>query len=220
MRIVSNVLPLGARNRLRRAFDSFYCQAAPDKETIGTSAPWTIVTRDMRPDAAIYSGGVGGDISFEEELIRRFGVRVHIFDPSEIALRTIEQANNDHLLFHPVGLAASTQANVSVGGGEGDKTWLKAGGLGNILCTTLPAELKKNGHTSIDLLKIDIEGFEYEVLENCLSAHIPIKQICVEFHDFYPEIPKKKTSAMIETLRSNGFELIHRHRHDHTFLKK
>ena len=97
---------------------------------------------------------------------------------------------------------------------------VESGQRGNIPCTTLPTELERNGHTSIDLLKIDIEGFEYEVLENCLSAHIPIKQICVEFHDFYPEIPKKKTSAMIETLRSNGFELIHRHRNDHTFLQR
>ena len=50
-----------------------------------------------------------------------------------------------------------------------------------------------NGHDSIDLLKIDIEGFEYEVLEDCLEDRIPIKQICVEFHDFFPEISKAKT---------------------------
>ena len=153
-------------------------------------------------------------------MIRRFGATIHIFDPSEIAVRTIERAKSDRLLFQPLGLAATTQVKASVGGGEGDQTWFRAGGSNTVPCTTLPAELGKNGHTSIDLLKIDIEGFEYEVLESCLSAHIPIKQICVEFHDFYPEIPRKKTEAMIETLQANGFELIHRHRHDHTFLQK
>lgn len=218
MRIVSNLLPRGVRHPLRRAYDSLYCKAVPDKETIG--GQWTIVTRHMRPDAVIYSGGVGEGIWFEEELIQRFGVKIHIFDPSPLALRTIAKADSDHLLFQPVGLAASTHASISVGGGEGDKTWFKVGGSDSIPCTTLPAELKKNRHTSIDLLKIDIEGFEYEVLESCFSAHIPIKQICVEFHDCYPEIPKKKTTAMIETLRSNGFELIHRHRGDHTFIQK
>ena len=171
----------------------------------------------MRLEAVIYSGGVGEGIWFEEELIRRFGVKVHIFDPSPLALRTIAKANSDHLLFQPVGLAASTHAAVSVGGGEGDKTWFKVGGSDSIPCTTLPAELKR--HTSITWPR-SIPGFEYEVLESCLSAHIPIKQICVEFHDCYPEIPKKKTTAMIETLRSNGFELIHRHRGDFTFLQK
>ena len=58
------------------------------------------------------------------------------------------------------------------------------------------------------------------MLEGCLAKGIPIKQICVEFHDFFPEIPKARTNGMIRTLASQGFELIHRHRHDHTFLHR
>jgi hypothetical protein len=80
--------------------------------------------------------------------------------------------------------------------------------------------MKTNGHTFIDLLKIDIEGFEYDVLECCFDASIPIKQVCVEFHDFFPEIPKAKTSGMIRLMKAHGFDLIHRHRHDHTFLRR
>jgi Methyltransferase FkbM domain len=80
--------------------------------------------------------------------------------------------------------------------------------------------MSANGHHAIDLLKIDIEGFEYEVLESCLAERIPIKQICVEFHDFFPDIPKIKTTNMIRALQFHGFDLIHRHRHDHTFLKR
>ena len=80
--------------------------------------------------------------------------------------------------------------------------------------------MQMNGHDSIDLLKIDIEGFEYEVLGSCLAKRIPIKQICVEFHDFFPEIPKAKAREMIRALKSHGFDLIHGHRHDHAFLRR
>ena len=138
----------------------------------------------------IYSGGVGEDISFERELIRRFGVRIHIFDPAPVAVHTIALVNNDRLLFKPLGLAASTAARFSIGGGTDSSTWLKAGGSESLPCTSIAREMEMNGHDSIDLLKIDIEGFEYEVLESCLAKEIPIKQICVEFHDFFPEIPK------------------------------
>ena len=139
MRLVSTLLPKTARDELRRAYDSFYCKPVPDKETIGGLSQWTMVTRDMRPGAVVYSGGVGEDISFEKELVRRFGVDIHIFDPSPIAGRTIDRAGTDGLFFQPVGLAASTQAGFSVGGGESGAVWLKAGGTDSVACTTLPA---------------------------------------------------------------------------------
>jgi FkbM family methyltransferase len=172
----------------------------------------------MHPGAVVYSGGVGEDITFEQELIRRFGVRIHIFDPSPVAARTIAQAGSDNLLFKPVGLSTRSTARFAIGGGSRDNAWLKAGEGEELPCTNLLREMQTNGHASIDLLKIDIEGFEYEVLENCLAANIPIKQICVEFHDFFPDIPKAQTKSMIVSLKSHGFNLIHRHRHDHTFV--
>ena len=220
MRVVSRLLPQSFRHRLRHSYDSLYSKPLADKVTMGVLSQWTIVTRGLHPGAVIYSGGVGEDITFEQELIRRFGVRIHIFDPSPVAATTIALANNGGLLFKPMGLAASSAAKFSVGGGTASSTWLKAGGSATLPCTSLAREMEMNGHDSIDLLKIDIEGFEYEVLESCLAEHIPIQQICVEFHDFFPEIPKAKTSSMIRTLESDGFELIHRHRHDHTFLRR
>jgi FkbM family methyltransferase len=218
MRVVSRLLPSRFRNRLRHSFDSLYSKPLADKETIGVLSQWTIVTRGLNSNAVIYSGGVGEDITFERELIRRFGVKIHIFDPAPVAARTIALANNDGLLFKPLGLAASTNAKFSIGGGTDSSTWLKAGGTETLPCTSLAYEMATNGHHSIDLLKIDIEGFEYEVLESCLAGQIQIKQLCVEFHDFFPEVPAAKTKSMIRALESHGFDLIHRHRHDHTFL--
>jgi FkbM family methyltransferase len=220
MKIVSRLLPRQVRHRLRHSFDSLYSRPLPDKETIGIRSQWTIVTRGLHADSVIYSGGVGEDITFEQELIRRFGVKIHIFDPAPVAARTIALANTEDLLFKPVGLAASTAAKFSIGGGTDSSTWLMAGDSETLPCTELAREMEMNGHNSIDLLKIDIEGFEYEVLESCLKERIPIKQICVEFHDFYPEIPKAKTKQMIRALKAHGFDLIHRHRHDHTFLRR
>jgi FkbM family methyltransferase len=207
---------------MRHSLDSLYSKPLSDKETIGALSQWTIVTSGIGPETVIYSGGVGEDITFEQELIRRFGVSIQIYDPSPVATRTIALANNGHLLFKPVGLSASANGNFSIGGGTGDGIWFKAGGRGSgsFACTSLAREMEANGHDSIDLLKIDIEGFEYEVLESCLAERIRIKQICVEFHDFFPEIPKVKTQKMIRALESHGFELIHRHRHDHTFLRR
>lgn len=223
MRFVSRLLPQGIRHSFRRSFDSLYSKPIASKETIGVLSQWTIVTSGLNENSLVYSGGVGEDITFEQELIRRFGVTVHIYDPSPVAPPTVAAANAARLLFKPLGLSSSSSANFSIGGGEGSTTWLKSGGtetLQTLPCTTIAREMASNQHDHIDLLKIDIEGFEYEVLENCLAEKIDIKQVCVEFHDFFPEIPKAKTSGMINSLKAHGYELIHRHRHDHTFLRR
>jgi len=214
------------RNKVRHNFDAAFCKSFSDKETLGDGSQWTMLTRDMNPDTVIYSGGVGEDISFELELIHRFGVKVHIFDPSPVGRNTIANALKDsvglekYLLFKPVGLASTAIAKFSTGGGNHESVWLKAATQedGETLpCTTIPAEMYANNHDHIDLLKMDIEGFEYEILDSCLRIGLNIKQICVEFHDFYPNISKLKTFHTITHLKQNGFTLIHKHRHDHTF---
>lgn len=214
------------RNNLRRTFDDIFCKRFPDKETLGTGSQWTLLTRDMNRNAVIYSGGVGEDISFELELIDRFGVQVHIFDPSPVGKNTIDKALKQsyglekHLLFSPLGLAATATSNFSLGGGDHENAWFRTArqrDSASVSCTTIPAEMDANGHDHIDLLKMDIEGFEYEVLENCFASNLSIKQICVEFHDFYPDISKMATFRTIMKLKRTKFSLVHKHRHDHTF---
>ena len=83
MRIISQLLPRRFRDRLRRILSILSIQRRyRTKRRIGVLSQWTIVTRGLHSDAVIYSGGVGEDITFEQELIRRFGVKIHIFDPS------------------------------------------------------------------------------------------------------------------------------------------
>ncbi len=56
------------------------------------------------------------------------------------------------------------------------------------------------------LVKLDIEGNEYGVLDDCIG----VKQICVEFH--HTQINGKTindTNKEIEKLKSNGYKVIH-----------
>lgn len=62
----------------------------------------------------------------------------------------------------------------------------------------------------IDLLKIDIEGAEWEILNDLNDAYFEkIKQISVEFHDFIDPSMKPKTQEVISKLKSLGYEMIH-----------
>jgi len=68
--------------------------------------------------------------------------------------------------------------------------------------------MRKLGHESIDLMKMNIEGAEYEVLGNLLDSHIYPKQLIVEFHHRFPDIGLSKTKMIVESLKDSGYQLI------------
>jgi len=218
----------GFRRLVRRSIDSVFSKSLKDKMTLGTKAgaQWTLCVGKLNSNSIVYSGGVGGNISFEIELVRRFGLAVVIFDPSPIALETIERHSSDpemrRIEFNPVGLASESK-NLYFEPSKVPGEWQMAAGEGagsrKIKCTTIAYEMEKRGHNKLDLLKLDIEGFEYQVLDQCLNNQVNVGQVCVEFHDFLPGIGRKLTLQSILALRKHGFSVIHKQRHDFTFLK-
>jgi FkbM family methyltransferase len=75
-----------------------------------------------------------------------------------------------------------------------------------VLTITLDEIIKENDITEIDLLKIDIEGSEYELLNNIQDeTYSKINQITVEFHDFLNEDLIPKTKEIIEKLSKLGY---------------
>jgi len=74
---------------------------------------------------------------------------------------------------------------------------------------TLETICKDNDIDFIDILKIDIEGAEYDVLENLTDSFFDkIGQITVEFHDFVDPQLKPRTIKLVERLKSLGFSYI------------
>jgi hypothetical protein len=63
------------------------------------------------------------------------------------------------------------------------------------------------GHQQVDILKMDIEGAEYQVLESVLKNSSVINQILIEFHDRFFKDGKQRTIYAINKLKEHGFEI-------------
>ncbi|KAK2717612.1 uncharacterized protein LOC136038959 [Artemia franciscana] len=130
---------------------------------------------DVMPDpngkCLIYSFGVNKDWSFEEAM-QAYGCKVLAFDPS-IGKKPFKYSDKIH--FYDFGLGKVD--DLSDPGG-----WK---------LRTLGTLLDKFGHTNkiIDVLKIDIEGAEYEALLEMLESGVlmNVKQIAMEVHNRYDD---------------------------------
>ena len=72
--------------------------------------------------------------------------------------------------------------------------------------TSICAEL---GHDRVDVLKMDIEGAEYEVVNSIANSAIPIGQLLVEFHHGMYDISVQETRAAMQHLIKFGFRVFH-----------
>jgi FkbM family methyltransferase len=183
--------------------------------TIGTEyGGWTFNPSGISAQSIVYSAGIGEDISFDLGLIERFGVTVHAFDPTPRSLEWLRtQVLPKGFVVHNYGIAARdgcltfyppknpAHVSLSVVARESSTTPL------SLPVRELAGIMRELGHSSIDLLKMDIEGSEYGVLEDLVGRALPVKQLLVEFHHRFPGIGADRTQASINLLERHGYRL-------------
>lgn len=213
------------RRLVRLVRDAPFCVSEKDVRPYGKDNLWHVCTEGWSGRSPIvYSGGVGKDISTELELLNSFPCEVFLYDPSPTGQDTMRDPRNQHLriTYEPMGLAGCAGLQVFAEPQHAEEGSFRRpaheGGAVNFKCVRLTEQAMKRGHREIDLLKLDIEGFEYEVLDDLLASEILVRQLCVEFHHGLPGHTTSQTSRAISMLRSRSFRIIHKRGADFTFL--
>lgn len=228
MKILRKLFPSSFRRALRAKFDSIFTDPRYKIERIGNGgAAWWICSELIDRESIVISGGVGNDVSFEKELAIRYSCRVHLFDPSPTGVATMAKSENQlpGMKFRSVGLAGKSGA-VEFGAPENREEGsfrLKAETGGESLrfeCVRLSELTREMPNLKTGILKLDIEGFEYDVLEDILAQKLYFRQICVEFHHFMPGVSLRKTLTALLKLRKNGYKIVHKSQCDYLFVRK
>lgn len=180
------------------------------------NAQFAINSETISQNATVYCFGIGTDISFDLALMRRFGVEIHAFDPTPLSLNWLQTqeipsrfhvhnygvADSDGVVGFTPPLSPSHVSHTIVHRNGSEYTvWAPVHRI-----TTIMRNL---GHTSIDILKMDIEGAEYAVIRDLLRTSIEVRQLCVEFHHRWTEIGASKTQEAISALRAHGYRIFH-----------
>lgn len=218
-RLRYNLLPRVAQLRLPR-------RRRDDLQKLGTVyGGWVVPTSMLNASSVCYCVGVGEDISFDLALIERFGCHVYAFDPTPRSIRYIEKVSPpaDRFHFSPFGLWSSdttmrfyappnpAHVSHSIVNLRGTSDYFEA------VCKSLQTMMREQNHQSIDLLKLDIEGAEYEVLDHMLREKIFPNLLCIEFDQ---PAPFAKTMRQVRELIARGYDIVDIDQWNYTLVRR
>ena len=163
----------------------------------------------------VFSFGVGEDISFDLSAIKKFGCIVNAFDPTPRSLAWIERQHLPDLFhFHPVGISDVVEtAKFFAPGCDEHVSFSVAPSDGSsaafVEAPVKPLHMLVNDTGGVwpDILKLDIEGFEYRVLDDVLASSNLPEQLLVEFHHGMYGFAASDTNAAVERIRAKGYKL-------------
>jgi FkbM family methyltransferase len=177
-----------------------------------------LICLDLIPNGStIISGGVGNDVKFEMEMIKRKGVQVVGIDPTNTADQYIQNKRlSEPLLSKYIYLKkalSDSNSPLKLFYGEND-------GMSSVssqhrdtdkanyfLCEAVTIDDLLKAYSKVTYLKIDIEGAEYGILNKL--EHIAVPQVSIEFHHHCStEYTLQETIALIQKFEKMGYDAI------------
>lgn len=188
----------------------------PATERFGSDyGGYEIITTGLNADSVVYSFGVGEDASFDLALIERFGLVVHAFDPTPKSMKWVKQQRfSDRFVMHEYGIAdfdGTAPFSPPENPDHVSHTLLDRPATQDRAIAApvkrLSSIMKDLGHARIDVLKLDVEGAEYAVIEDMRRSNVRPGQILVEFHHRFPGVGIRKSTTAITTLRCMEYRI-------------
>lgn len=183
---------------------------------------WTMCTPLYSlKDQLVYTIGVGRNIKWDEAIMQEFHTIHHGWDPTPTAQDFFSKRSiPSQFYFHNVGLAAydgSIRLKLPEGNADSytvmqQKGIAKKGTEGVYPVLTLQSMMRHNHHDHLAILKIDVEGAEFEVIKlwHQKNAEIAADQVLIEFHGRYFDSGANMVREAVKQMAELGFMLVHR----------
>jgi len=172
-----------------------------------------ILNQDEK-EIIVYSAGIGKDISFDLDILKAFdNCKVFAFDPTPTTIEWLGQQDlPDNFIFSPYGISSKTGEETMYFPKIKDHDWSAYKIINKPVDNEIIVQMKRiedimkeNSHKYIDILKMDIEGSEFSIIENLNYSEINCGQITLEFHKRFFKNGRQMFTKAINTLQANGY---------------
>ena len=189
------------------------------REGLVYEPPNFVFHADLSSDSVVIDAGCSFEADFSLYLIERYGLKSYAVDPTlkhREALKRLEEEHAEHFDYVPLAVSATDgtltfheSRTKESGSFFDDHVYIEN-------CDTHSYQVKSVGLASllkhidverVDLLKLDLEGAEYELLSTIEKEEtLPFDQIFVEFHHHaITHFDKADTQRIVDRMASFGF---------------
>lgn len=222
-----------ATRRFGRELKKFARVRQIRREGLAYEPPNFVYRPNLSTESVVIDGGCSYQADFSVFMIRRYGVRAFGVDPTRkhsAALRELEGQHPGRFVHVPCAIAAAdgmltfTESRVNESGSllqdhvnviQDDTTSYE------VKAVTLQSLLRCIGVDAVDLLKLDLEGAEYELLGNVTSEQLrPFQQVFVEFHHHaVSRFQEADSRRIVRRISGFGFNAISVDDHNYLFYR-
>jgi FkbM family methyltransferase len=177
---------------------------------------WEISKDSLSIDSKIFSVGIGKDIGFDLSIIKKYKTTVYGIDPTPgVDTWLKEQVMPVQFVYVAVALTDL----------DGEVNFYKPETRGYISHSISSEKVNQDFVTvptlslaslmsqfdvkQLDLLKMDIEGFEYDVIDSIMAQDCPVKQLLIEFHHGMYGKKVSDTEQAIDKIKNRGYRIFH-----------
>ncbi len=191
------------------------------KLNITTFGDWGVPLEHVHSGDVMYSFGICDDIDFEKEIYKNKNISINAFDPTPYSVDWIKKQDIGHCLqFHPHAVSDRNghfylYPLLNKKGRASKKMYSfhtqnkeRSDGV-KVEALTIDSIMKKLNHKHVDIIKMDIEGAEYGVINNLLESSIRPRIIMMEYHHRFEGINKKETIGSVNALKCAGYLLVY-----------
>jgi FkbM family methyltransferase len=206
-------------NILSRRYRFLYVDTELDIKWFGNHYGGFYLFPDVVKDnPVILSFGIGEDISFDRAVSERFGCMVMCFDPTPNSINWFSNQSADlvnNLKLYEYGLSDKThnakfflpKNKEHVSGSFILQDAVDLNDYVNVELKSIGDICSELNIRHIDVLKMDIEGAEYNVLKDLMINDIFVGQILVEFHDRLFNNASLKSKESVALLKECGYKI-------------
>ena len=132
---------------------------------------------------------------------------IYIFEPRAEYAQAIEKRfkKNNKIKTFNFGLSNKKSEDYIYFNDDGSTLFLKNKQKEKVKLESISDFIKNNNIKKIDLLKLNIEGGEYEVLDDLINSGLLniITNLQIQFHNFFPDAKKKMLDIHKEILKTH-----------------